>query len=843
ALVALPGLRRQSGSHWPRRPAGSATVQPGPPADRLPCCPSPFPARCGRGRRGGPSSGTRGRRRGAAADGTQRFAAPRGLPRSRPERSAGFGAALRRRICGPGGLRSKPGLYGRAAQRRPLLDGSRAALCDTPEEEGGGGGMDVGELLSYQPNRGTKRPREDDEDELKVRHKQAGARERGRHREEDVPAAEEADEEKKKLLQIMEKGEEEEEEDEPVDESSVKKMILTFEKRSYKNQELRIKFPDNPEKFMESELDLNDIIQEMHVIATMPDLYHLLVELNAVHSLLGLLGHDNTDILLVGQGASSPLRRHVGSPRPPPGAPGSLDPQNAALCKPGCLSRLWLRVGGAHLGSTAAEQPTVALALELPPDIVGSLSRLSCAESMDWVILRVPSSSVIPGVAPLELHGAPRREQKLALLNAPPHVSIAVVDLLQELTDIDTLHESEEGAEVLIDALVDGQVVALLVQNLERLDESVKEEADGVHNTLAIIENMAEFRPEMCSDAAQQGLVQWLLKRIKAKMPFDANKLYCSEVLAILLQNKDDNRELLGELDGIDVLLQQLSVFKRHNPSTAEEQEMMENLFDSLCSSLMLSSNRDRFLKGEGLQLMNLMLREKKISRSSALKVLDHAMIGPEGADNCHKFVDILGLRTIFPLFMKSPKKIKKVGTSEKEHEEHVCSILASLLRNLRGQQRTRLLSKFTENDSEKVDRLMELYFKYLDAMQAADKKIEGEKHVGLSPQVRPRPASLQDMVRRGEIIDDDMEDEFFLRRLDAGLFVLQLICYIMAEICNASIPQIRQRVHQILNMRGSSIKIVRHIIKEYAENIGEGRNPEYQESEQKRIVELLENF
>lgn len=35
---------------------------------------------------------------------------------------------------------------------------------------------------------------------------------------------------------------------EPVDESSVKKMILTFEKRSYKNQELRIKFPDSPEK-------------------------------------------------------------------------------------------------------------------------------------------------------------------------------------------------------------------------------------------------------------------------------------------------------------------------------------------------------------------------------------------------------------------------------------------------------------------------------------------------------------------------------------------------------------------------------------------------------------------
>lgn len=49
----------------------------------------------------------------------------------------------------------------------------------------------------------------------------------------------------------------------------------------------------------------------------------------------------------------------------------------------------------------------------------------------------------------------------------------------------------------------------------------------------------------------------------------------------------------------------------------------------------------------------------------------------------------------------------------------------------------------------------------------------------------------FQDIVRRGEIIDNDMEDEFYLRRLDAGLFILQHICYIMAEICNANVPQV----------------------------------------------------
>ncbi|KAJ1124061.1 hypothetical protein NDU88_002525 [Pleurodeles waltl] len=153
--------------------------------------------------------------------------------------------------------------------------------------------MDVGELLNYQPDRGTKRPRDDEVEKVKAMRK----RERIRHREEEPAPGDGVEDERRKLLQVTEKEEDDEAEDEPLDESSVKKMILTFEKRSYKNQELRIKFPDNPEKFMESELDLNDILQEMHVIATMPDLYHLLVELNAVHSLLGLLGHDNTDIL------------------------------------------------------------------------------------------------------------------------------------------------------------------------------------------------------------------------------------------------------------------------------------------------------------------------------------------------------------------------------------------------------------------------------------------------------------------------------------------------------------------------------------------------------------------
>ncbi|CAH1966003.1 unnamed protein product [Acanthoscelides obtectus] len=394
------------------------------------------------------------------------------------------------------------------------------------------------------------------------------------------------DEERAEILKFVET---EQAQGEVVDEATIKRIVLNFEKRSLKNREMRIKFPDSPERFMDSEVELHEILQEMRVLATAPDYYTLLVKLQVIPSLLELLAHDNTDI------------------------------------------------------------------------------------------------------------------------------SVGTVELLQELTDVDILNESEEGAEALLEALLEHQILALLVQNLERLDETVKEEADGVHNTLSIVENLTELRSEITTEAGKQGLLGWLLRRLKVKGPFDGNKLYASEMMSILLQDNEKNRTMLGEMDGIDTLLQQLAFYKRHDPASAEEHEYMENLFNCLCSALMVVPNRDKFLKGEGLQLMNLMLREKKTSRNGSLKVLDYAMSGPYGKDNCNKFVDILGLRTIFPLFMKTPKKNRRKVLSTEEHEEHVCSIIASMLRNCKGSQRQRLISKFTENDHEKVDRLLELHFKYLE--------------------------------------------------------------------------------------------------------------------------------
>lgn len=62
---------------------------------------------------------------------------------------------------------------------------------------------------------------------------------------------------------------------------------------------------------------------------------------------------------------------------------------------------------------------------------------------------------------------------------------------------------------------------------------------------------------------------------------------------------------------------------------------------------------------------MSAFFLEKKMSRNSALKVINHAVSGKEGKENCEKFVEILGLRSIFPLFMRPPKRNKKTGHTE----------------------------------------------------------------------------------------------------------------------------------------------------------------------------------
>ena len=59
---------------------------------------------------------------------------------------------------------------------------------------------------------------------------------------------------------------------------------------------MRMKYADQPAKFMESELDLDEEVQRLLAVAGSPELYPDFVKLGAVENLMALLSHDNTDI-------------------------------------------------------------------------------------------------------------------------------------------------------------------------------------------------------------------------------------------------------------------------------------------------------------------------------------------------------------------------------------------------------------------------------------------------------------------------------------------------------------------------------------------------------------------
>ena len=48
-----------------------------------------------------------------------------------------------------------------------------------------------------------------------------------------------------------------------------------------------------------------------------------------------------------------------------------------------------------------------------------------------------------------------------------------------------------------------------------------------------------------------------------------------------------------------------------------------------------------------------------------------------------------------------------------------------------------------------------------------------------------------KDLEEQGDVIDEALEESFYLRRLDAGLFTLQLIVCVIMEGCSSGVASV----------------------------------------------------
>lgn len=374
-------------------------------------------------------------------------------------------------------------------------------------------------------------------------------------------------------------------------------------------------------------------------------------------------------------------------------------------------------------------------------------------------------------------------------------IAIDAIEIVGELTDEDVAATEEQWG-ALVDALLEADLLGLLVSNFGRLDEAQEADRAGVYHALGVVENLCSRGETAEAVGREEALLKWLLARAgRAEKPVGQNKQYAAEILAILVQASAGNRRRLAGLEGVDAMLQLVSAYRKRDPEKGgEEEEYMENLFEALTCLVDEPKGKDKFVEAEGVELCLMMLKEGKLSKPAALRLLDHAAGGASGAGVCQKIVDAGGLKTVFTMFMKK---------NDAQTTEHLVGIFASMLRLLPGEsaERIRTLAKFVEKDYEKTEKLVKLRRDYGARVGAVDAQIKEEQR-GM-----------------GEDEREEAADEWFSRRLDAGLFCLQTIDVILAWLI-AEDDGARKKIHALLADRDETLAVIKATIQEQIDGI-----------------------
>ena len=364
-------------------------------------------------------------------------------------------------------------------------------------------------------------------------------------------------------------------------------------------------------------------------------------------------------------------------------------------------------------------------------------------------------------------------------------IAIDAIEIINELSDEDVDAEPDQW-DALIDAMLEGDLLTLLYDNIARMDEDLESDRAGVYHILGVMENLSSRSSIVLEIGLHTKFIPWLTSRIQKKeATVSQNKQYSAEILAILLQSSSENRASFVSQNGVDICLQLLSPYRKRDPAKGtEEEEYVENIFDCITCCVDDIGGKEKFVEAEGIELCLIMLREGKMSKPRALRLLDHSLGGPLGTICCERLVEAAGLKATFGLYMKRQAS---------ESTEHLLGILASLLRSLPAEtpQRVRLLSKFEENNWRIIDNLVTTRREAASGVAMVDKDIREEK------------------AKLAAEEHGDKADEWLSRRLDAGLYTLQTADTILAWLV-AEDDRAKHMVLETLADRGEGLEVIR---------------------------------
>uniref|UniRef100_A0A6U9XVP6 Beta-catenin-like protein 1 N-terminal domain-containing protein n=1 Tax=Pseudo-nitzschia australis TaxID=44445 RepID=A0A6U9XVP6_9STRA len=405
-----------------------------------------------------------------------------------------------------------------------------------------------------------------------------------------------------------------------------------------------------------------------------------------------------------------------------------------------------------------------------------------------------------------------------------------------------------------------------VVLNLDRFqndEESQDKNLKGVDNTLELMENILELDGLLAPDgilgkeknvhtvmARDSMIVSWLFTTIENESELQ-NKdellvAKCVELLSLLSQNIDvffalpdwskfqsttnDNilsgkKRKKNQIDGIETLLQFIAVYRKKQPKSDVEIEILENSCITLSSCISFStSNISAFLNGQGVELVIRCLKEKMHAGGSSLKLLDFFGDDEVYKSAAEKLVIAGGLKYLFPIFVgfRIPKPAIQASRSIKAKRKWLTELKAQVIRILYAlsfqldrqspeDAMSRFVAKFVEDDLKYCDRLVELLLEY------DERKRKAEYNFFRS--------DIEDTLDADQVAFASFE-----AKLNGGGDICYRLAAITAFICVNS-KRCHERIFFQLKMQQSGVSLIKDAMNEFALSLENGRQKRHIES------------
>lgn len=371
-----------------------------------------------------------------------------------------------------------------------------------------------------------------------------------------------------------------------------------------------------------------------------------------------------------------------------------------------------------------------------------------------------------------------------------------VVELLgHENVDVNALAVSfvhamvtAEGEEVvskvaLVEALTKHKVVQCMVSLYPRLIESGRE--DTLSLSLIVFENGIDYVPRLASCLVTETDCMDLLISIIENQDSDTLHLHAAELLGILVQTaQETGSEMFARVHGVERCVRLLH---QHISIQTEDFDLIEEVHyigNAIVAALLFPPARGIDSPDAVFKQCVEMMRSGTFVRISSIRIIELLLV--QNTANCTAFVNSSGLKGVFTAFMGKMKSlIQKFGESCLDLDEKILLTLNHLFMNLSDTPYLRLLKKFSDHSFEKVDRLFELRDTFSESVAA---------------------------------VAETSPEESYAKRIDAGLFNLQLVDTLIAFLATCGNKDMEARIDQTLHQHNITKASLRATLSEYVE-------------------------